>query len=459
MTKTRRPLAPRPRRYGRAATAALALTGLLAAAGCSGGAASDAPAAGAITAVPAALSPSATTPGPSSGPSSGSPSGSPSGSGTPGASASGSSPSSGGTVVALTPDVTARLDSAVQRVLSEASVPGVMVALTTPDGAYLKAFGVSDKVAGTPMVTGLNMRIGSETKTFTVTGLLRLVDQGKAGLDDPVGTYIAGVPGGDVITLRQLADMRSGLFNYTADPDFQQAVINNPQQVFTPQQLLGYAFKHPADFAPGTEFEYSNTNTVLIGLVVEKLAGQPLDVFLKQQVFDPAGLGRTVFPTDAAFPQPHARGYTDQTPDGTIADATDWNPSWAWAAGAVISDLADMQKWAKVLATGTLLTPATQAQRLVTPPSPLPGVGYGLGLFVNHGWIGHNGSLPGYQSAVVYLPSAQATLAVLLNTDISSQGEEPSTLFAKAITEIVSPGNVYSFPPAAGSSSPSASVA
>ncbi|WP_329486202.1 beta-lactamase family protein [Kitasatospora sp. NBC_01246] len=460
MTKTRRPLAPLPRRSVRAATAVLALTGLLAAAGCSGRTASDPPPAGAVTAVPAALSPSASPSGPSSGPSSSpsSASSSASGSASGSPSASGSSPTSGGTVAALTPDVTARLDSAVQKVLSEASVPGVMVALTTPDGSYLKAFGVSDKVAGTPMVTGLNMRIGSETKTFTVTGLLRLVDQGKAGLDDPVGKYIAGVPGGDTITLRQLADMRSGLFNYSADPDFQQAVVNDPNRVFTPQQLLSYAFDHPADFAPGSAFEYSNTNTVLIGLVVEKLSGQPLDVFLKQQVFDPAGLGRTVFPTDAAFPQPHARGYTDQTPDGSIADATDWNPSWAWAAGAVISDLADMQKWAKVLATGTLLKPATQAERLVTPPTPLPDVGYGLGLFVNHGWVGHNGSLPGYQSAVVYLPSAQATLAVLLNTDISSQGEEPSTLFAKAITEIVSPGNVYSFPPATASSSPSASV-
>ncbi|MGV9264057.1 serine hydrolase domain-containing protein [Kitasatospora sp. NPDC003701] len=459
MTKTRRPLAPLPRRSVRAATAVLALSGLLAAAGCSGGTASDPPAAGAVTAVPAALSPSASASGSSAGSSSGSPSGSASGSGSPSAGASGSSASAGGTVVPLTPDVTARLDAAVQRVLSEASVPGVMVGLTTPDGSYLKAFGVSDKVAGTPMVTGLNMRIGSETKTLTVTGLLRLVDQGKVGLDDPVGTYIAGVPGGDVVTLRQLADMRSGLFNYSADPDFQQAVINDPNRVFTPQQLLSYAFKHPADFAPGTEFEYSNTNTVLIGLVLEKVGGQPLDVFLKQQVFDPAGLGRTVFPTDASFPQPHARGYTDQTPDGTVADATDWNPSWAWAAGAAISDLADMQKWAKVLATGTLLKPATQAERLATPPTPLPGVGYGLGLFINHGWVGHNGSLPGYQSAVVYLPSAQATLVVLLNTDISSQGEEPSTLFAKAITEIVSPGNVYSFPPAAGSSSPTASTA
>ncbi|MFJ8434813.1 serine hydrolase domain-containing protein [Kitasatospora sp. NPDC094019] len=438
----RRPGAARP---GPTALAlALALAGLLASAGCSGGGSTGSTAAGAVTAVPAALSPSASGPSASATLLSPSPS--------TGATPSTASPS----VLPLTPDVTARLDAAVQRVLTEASVPGVIVGVSTPQGDYLKAFGVSDKVAGTPMVTGLNMRIGSETKTFTVTGLLRLVDQGKAGLDDPIGKYLGGVPNGGTITLRQLADMRSGLFPYTQDEDFVTALQSDPQRAFTPDQLLAYSYKHPVSFAPGTDFEYSNTNTVLLGQVIEKLSGRPLGDFLKKEVFDPADLGRTVFPTTNAFPQPHARGYTNQTADGTIADATDWNPSWGWAAGAMISDQADMKKWAKVLATGTLLSPQTQAQRLQPQPSPAPDTWYGLGLFYNHGWIGHNGSLPGYQTVVVYLPSAQASLVVLLNTDITYKGSAPSTLFAKAITQVVSPGNVYDLPAApAGGDEPS----
>ncbi|MFF7588528.1 serine hydrolase domain-containing protein [Kitasatospora purpeofusca] len=446
---TARPAAARPA----PAAVALALAGLLASAGCSGGSSAGSPAAGAVTAVPAALSPSASAS--ASGPSASATLLSPSPT-TPTTSSGGSA---GPTALPLTPDVTARLDTAVQRVLTEASVPGVIVNLSTPQGEYLKAFGVSDKVAGTAMVTGLNMRIGSETKTFTVTGLLRLVDQGKAGLDDPIGKYVPGVPNGDTITLRQLSDMRSGLFSYTQDEDFVTALQADPQRSFTPDQLLAYAFKHPVNFAPGAEFDYSNTNTVLIGKVIEKLGGQPLGEFLKKEVFDPADLGRTVFPTTNAFPQPHAQGYTDQTADGTIADATDWNPSWGWAAGAMISDQADMKKWAKVLATGTLLTPQTQAQRLQPQPSAVPDTWYGLGVFYNHGWIGHNGSLPGYQTVVVYLPSAQASLLVLLNTDISYKGSAPSTLFAKAITEVVSPGNVYDLPAApAGGDEPSATA-
>lgn len=93
-----------------------------------------------------------------------------------------------------------------------------------------------------------------------------------------------------------------------------------------------------------------------------------------------------------------------------------------------------------------MLSPATQKQRLRFLPTGFPGTGYGLGIFDNHGWIGHNGSLPGYQTVVVYLPKTKAVLVVLINTDASYRGSEPSTLFAQAITKIVTPGNVYSLP-------------
>lgn len=296
------------------------------------------------------------------------------------------------------------------------------------------------------MTPNLNMRIGSVTKTFTVTALLELVDDGKVGLDDPIGKYVDGVPNGDRITLRELAGMRSGLFNYSADEDFYKALTSNPDRPFTPQQLLGYSFKHPVLFEPNAKFYYCNTNLILLGLVVEKVGGVPLDRFIDQEVVAPAGLKHTLFPTGPEFPSPHAHGYTNQTASGKVEDSTDWNPSWAWAAGAMISDLPDMRSWAKTLATGTLLTPATQAQRLDVVDA-LPGTGYGLGIFNVQGWIGHNGSLPGYGSLVLYLPEAKATLVVLLNTDIGYQGQEPSTLFGEAITKIVTPTGSTRSPP------------
>jgi D-alanyl-D-alanine carboxypeptidase len=356
-------------------------------------------------------------------------------------------------VLQLTSAVKERLDDAVQGVMREADVPGVTVGLWTPDrGSYVRSFGVADQRDGRSMAADLSMRIGSETKTFTVTALLQLADRGRVGLDDPIAKYVDGVPNGSRITLRQLAGMRSGLFNYTRDETFNKALTSDPRRSFTPRELLGYAFGHPALFPPGEKFDYSNTNLVLLGLVVEKAGGLPLRDFIRKNVLAPAGLDHSVFPVDAAFPVPHAQGYTDQTASGKVEDAADWNPSWAWAAGAMISDLRDLRAWARTVATGTLpdggtlVSPAVQKQRLTTPSPPDPGAGYGLGLFNVHGWIGHNGSVPGYGSLTVYLPSSQATLVVLLNTDIDHDGEEPSTLFGEAITGIVTPRHVFDLP-------------
>ncbi len=347
--------------------------------------------------------------------------------------------------VQLTPAVARQLDSAVRKVMAEAKVPGVMVAVSAPGkGEYIRSFGVADRSTGAPIATDMYMRIGSETKTFTVTAVLELVDQGTVGLDDPIGKYVSGVPNGDEITLRELAGMRSGLFNYSEDEGFFKALTSDPERPFTPQELLAYSFKHPVMFEPDAKFYYSNTNLILLGLVVEKVTGQKLADFIHRNVVEPAGLTHTVFPPGAQFPTPHAQGYTNQTASGKVENATAWNPSWGWAAGAMISDLGDLRKWAKVLATGELLKPATQAERLeVQPAGNIPDTGYGLGIFKAEGWIGHNGSLPGYQALALYLPEAQATMVVLLNTDISYQGSEPSTLFGRAITQIVSPQNVY----------------
>ncbi|MFI5829734.1 serine hydrolase domain-containing protein [Streptomyces sp. NPDC051578] len=366
----------------------------------------------------------------------------------PAAPSSQPSPSASDEFAQLTPAVARQLDAAIQKVMKEAQVPGVIVSLSAPGkGTYERAFGVAAKATGAPMTPDLNMRIGSETKTFTVTALLKLVDAGKVRLDDHIGRYVSGVPNGDRITLRQLAEMRSGLFNYSEDPGFFKALTTNPRRPFTPRELLGYSFKHPVLFAPGATFSYCNTNLILLGLVVEKASGDKLADYIQHNVIEPAGLHHTLFPTGAEFPKPHAQGYTNQTASGKTEDAADWNPSWGWAAGAMISDRDDLRTWAKVLATGTLLTPSTQAQRLkVLNAGDIPDAGYGLGIFNVEGWIGHNGSLPGYESLTVYLPGPQATLVVLLNTDITHQGAEPSTLFGQAITKTVTPEHVFDLP-------------
>ncbi|MFH8259570.1 serine hydrolase domain-containing protein [Streptomyces roseolus] len=344
----------------------------------------------------------------------------------------------------LPPATAERLDATVEEVRRRAGIPGLVVSVRMPGkGCYVRATGVADKRTGRPMSADGYIRIGSETKTFTVTALLRLVDEGKVGLDDPIDDYVRGVPNGHRITLRQLAGMRSGLFPYTADQDFVRDLLSDPKRPFNPWEVLSYGYRHANTFEPGATFQYSNSNLVLLGLVVEKVTGRPLAEVLHERVIRPAGLRHSFLPKGAEFPEPHPRGYTDQTLSGAVADATDWNPSWAWAAGAMISDLDDLHRWAKVLATGELLSPATQAQRLKTLPTGFPGTSYGLGILDTNGWIGHNGSLPGYETVTVYLPSLKATLVLMLNTDALSGGQEPSTLVARAVTEVITPKNVY----------------
>ncbi len=263
-----------------------------------------------------------------------------------------------------------RLDAAIDTAVSTAAIPGAIVGIWGPDGRYIRTVGVSDKASGAPMESDFYSRIGSVTKTFTVTSVLQLADQGKVALDDPIAKYIDGVPSGDQITLRQLARMQSGLYNYSATQAFQAALFADPQRQFTPQELLAYAFAEPNEFAPGADFQYCNTNTILLGLVVEKVSGQTLPDYIHDHIVTPLGMGDTSFPTNNAFPEPHAQGYTVQTADGKEAAATDWNPSWGWAAGAMISTLDDLRIWAPVLATGKLPTPEMQAQRLQTAPAP-----------------------------------------------------------------------------------------
>ncbi|MFC9790163.1 serine hydrolase domain-containing protein [Rhodococcus sp. NPDC127528] len=358
-------------------------------------------------------------------------------SGSPSASAENGAP--------MDPGVAQRLDAAIEAAMTQTAVPGTIVGIWGPGGTYVKAFGVADKQTRAPMQTDFYSRIGSLTKTFTATGVLQLVDEGKVGLDDPISKYVDGVPNGDQITIRELARMQSGLANYSESPEFQKAFFANPRAPFTPQQLLDYAFAQPPTFPPGQGFQYCNTNYTLLGLVVEKVSGLPLPDYVQQKILAPLHMDKTVFPTNNAFPDPHAQGYTVQTADGKEATTTDWDPSWGWAAGAMISTLDDLHIWGPALATGTLLTPATQAQRLETVSAPgyAPGVGYGLGIFNAEGWIGHNGSLPGYQTVTVYLPEQQTTLAIMTNTDIAYEGSEPSTMLATAITQVISPDHVY----------------
>jgi D-alanyl-D-alanine carboxypeptidase len=287
------------------------------------------------------------------------------------------------------------------------------------------------------------MRIGSNTKSFTTTGILQLVDQGQIDLEDPIETYVQGVPNGDQITIRLLGNMRSGLFNY---PDITiPQMASQPHRQWTTEELLAIAFDQPPRFAPGAQFDYCNTNTVLLGEVIEQVTGQPIRDYIAEHIIEPEELNQTSFPVGAEFPEPHPHGYW-RTLEGDIVDTTDWNTSWGGAAGQMVSTLDDLGVWARDLATGALLTPAAQEQREQFLPAPDEGEGvlYGFGMSDNNGWRCHVGNVLGYVAYPLYLPTQQLTLVVLLNSSVNILD---SVFLMQAITRVVSPENVWPNPP------------
>jgi D-alanyl-D-alanine carboxypeptidase len=344
------------------------------------------------------------------------------------------------------PGLSVRLDRAIADKVAEMGVPGAIVAVSVPGAIdYQSAVGVADTATGAPQSLQAHTRIGSVTKTFTGTAVLQLADRGRILLSDPISRYIAGVPGGDTITLDMLGRMRSGLFDYSEDDAFvgelfAESPTGPDAFAQAPQHLLDIAFSHPPSFAPGSDYQYSNTNTVLLALVVEKVSGQPFAEYLRQNIFAPAGLSGTSYPAGGALPEPHNHGYL-KLPDGPVVDATYWNPSWGDAAGRIVSTTADLTTWAKTLGTGALLRPQTQASRLADPSAAAPGAGYSFAIFDTHGWIGHNGDIPGFTTVLVYLPERDATLAVSVNSDVPE--DHAAGQIAKAVTMIVTPGHVY----------------
>ncbi|MFJ6462757.1 serine hydrolase domain-containing protein [Streptomyces sp. NPDC091387] len=264
--------------------------------------------------------------------------------------------------------------------------------------------GVGDLATGSKVPDDGQVRIGSNTKVFTSVVVLQLVGEGRIRLDAPVDTYLPGLVRGEGIdgrriTVRQLLQHTSGLPNYT-DYDLQ------PRD-FDPRELVDIALRHEAHFAPGTEWEYSNTNYVLAGLIVQKVTGRPLAEELDRRVITRVGLRHTYFPArgETTIREPHPKGYDRDSAAAPLSDVTEMDSSWAWAAGQMISTNSDLNRFFTALLTGRLLPAAQLAQMRTTVPAEYFGSGarYGLGLVrmpLSCGGVywGHGGSFPGYET-------------------------------------------------------------
>jgi D-alanyl-D-alanine carboxypeptidase len=316
------------------------------------------------------------------------------------------------------PATVAALNSIVKKGMTSSGTPGMAVGIWVPGkGTYIHSFGTDNVKAGSAFAVDDHVRIASITKTFTATAILELADRGQLKLSDHLSSFVKGIPYGRQITIRQLLNMTAGVYDFTNDAPFLAQYQANPLLSFSAKNLFAIISRHRRDaHAPGTTVEYSDSNYYLLGLIVQKVTHRTLASIIQTRIIDRLHLRHTSYPTTPRLPTPFSHGYFTETASSPLRDVTLSNPNLGAGAGAMISTLGDVKLWAKALATGTLLTPATQTKRLQTVPlGGVPGkisLRYGLGILKLNGFLGHNGAILGYGSAMFYLPSAHATFVV-----------------------------------------------
>jgi CubicO group peptidase (beta-lactamase class C family) len=331
-----------------------------------------------------------------------------------------------------------KIDQLAEGYVKSGEVPGIIVGIWRPSGLTLIKHGFADVPNGAPMDFANSQRIGSITKSFTVTRVLQLADEGKLSLDDPIDKYVPGVRNGNA-TLRQLANMTSGIFNYTEDQPFILDFAFHRTKRWTDAQLVAVANRHAPYFRPGAAWHYSNTNTVLLGMVVERVTGRPLRVEITNHLIQPLGLSHTLYPTGVSLPAPFTHGYATLDSEQGRIDVTAVSPTGSSGAGAMISTLGDMRLWGRALARGALVSRRAQLARLQMIDSA-KGVGpyydrYGLALGRIDGWIGHTADLLGFQSLVMHNLVANETVVIFVNA--SNADHIPTNLF-RSITPLLS---------------------
>ncbi|MEV6976449.1 serine hydrolase domain-containing protein [Kitasatospora sp. NPDC093806] len=301
------------------------------------------------------------------------------------------------------------VQSRLNALVREDGLPAALASVKGRDGRTRSyTAGVGDLATGAKVPANGQVRIGSNTKAFTAVVVLQLVAEGKVGLDSPVETHLPGLLRGDgidgrAITVRQLLQHTSGLPEYV-DKD---SILTNPTRYYEPRDLLDAALARKAHFAPGARWEYSNTNYLVAGLIIQKVTARPLGEEINRRIVDRIGLRHTSFPGpgDTSIHEAHPKGYNREA-DGSFRDYTELDPSWGWAAGAAVSTNSDMIRFYTALLDGHLLPAAQLAEMRTTVPADEvgPGVRYGLGLVsrplpCGGLYWGHGGTIPGYYTA------------------------------------------------------------
>ncbi|MCX4823563.1 beta-lactamase family protein [Streptomyces sp. NBC_01142] len=298
---------------------------------------------------------------------------------------------SAGAVSAPAPTSVVDGHAAIQRVLDQAvaqgGLPGILAEIRDGEQRWFGTAGVADTATGRMRLAQDRFRIGSISKTFVATVMLQLAAEGTLSLDDTADQWLPGMVrghdhDGGRVTVRMLLNHTSGIFNCTDDQEAQSG-----HETYTPELLVQIAMSHPAAFAPGTGWGYSNTNYVLAGMIIERATGRALAHEIAERITRPLGLTATYLPigSDPAIDGPHSRHYTKlfrTDPGAPVHDATELDSSTFWAAGGMISTAEDLNRFFSALLGGRILPPDQQRDMFTSIPTRdwIPHATYGLGV-------------------------------------------------------------------------------
>jgi D-alanyl-D-alanine carboxypeptidase len=339
--------------------------------------------------------------------------------------------------------IVAAVEKDRERYGGRAPIPATLVGIWDDKGhGFIRAFGYADLEKKVPLTPADHFRVGSNTKTFVISVLLQLVAEKKLSLDDPLSRFSLGVsiPNAQNITVRELCDMRSGLFEAFATPQFERLHMKVPND-FDPRTLVTWAVRQKPYFAPGKGYRYSNTNYVLLGLIIEAITKDSVGNQIRKRLLEPFGLTQTSYPQTQAMPKPWARGY-ELDKQRSWVDVSNTIPVlFMGSAGAMISDMNDIRRWIKLYATGKASGASTY--RDLTNCIPFLGnTSFGLGITCSAGWYGYTGALPGYNTADYYSPETGITIVAWINYQAPQPVEGVASVMVRDIARIITPGHV-----------------
>lgn len=328
------------------------------------------------------------------------------------------------------------VQSALEQAVA-AGIPGIALEIQGPEGSEFLTAGSALLEDERPLTSEDRFRIASVTKAFTAAVVMELVEEGTLSLDDTVEDWAPGLLAeGDSITVRYLLGHTSGLPDYVKDEEFFEAFVTGED--LPPQQIVSFVSSKPLAFEPGTKYEYSDTDNIVLGMTVEAATGRSYEQELSSRVLEPLELQATVLPNSPEMPEPHARGYQyEAESEGTREPedvTTALDPTAAWASGALISTPGDVSRFFGGMLSRELVSEASLEQMKETlagegSPSGPGTKRAGLGIFsyelpCGEVW-GHTGQFPGYQAFGAATPDGSGGLAMTANaTGISEQANE-----------------------------------